>query len=49
MLRMICSDTVEQREAALAVLEPMQQSDFEGIYEAMEGLPVTIRFLDQVF
>ena len=43
---MICSDTVEQREAALAVLEPMQQSDFEGIYEAMEGLPVTIRFLD---
>ena len=44
--RMICSDTVEQREAALAVLEPMQQSDFEGIYEAMEGLPVTIRFLD---
>jgi len=44
--RMICSDTVEQREAALAVLEPMQQSDFEGIYEAMEGCPVTIRFLD---
>ncbi len=44
--RMICSDTVEQREAALAVLEPMQQSDFEGIYEAMEGRPVTIRFLD---
>ena len=44
--RMICSDTVEQREAALAVLEPMQQGDFEGIYEAMEGLPVTIRFLD---
>ena len=44
--RMICSDTVEQREAALAILEPMQQSDFEGIYEAMEGCPVTIRFLD---
>ena len=44
--RMICSDTVEEREAALAVLEPMQQSDFEGIYEAMEGCPVTIRFLD---
>ena len=44
--KMICSDTVEQREEALAVLEPMQQSDFEGIYEAMEGYPVTIRFLD---
>ena len=44
--RMICSDTAEQREAALAVLEPMQQGDFEGIYEAMEGCPVTIRFLD---
>ena len=43
---MICSDTVEQRERALAKLEPMQQSDFEGIYEAMEGCPVTIRFLD---
>ena len=43
---MICSDTVEQREKALAKLEPMQQSDFEGIYEAMEGNPVTIRFLD---
>ncbi len=43
---MICSDTVEQREKALAKLEPMQQSDFEAIYEAMEGLPVTIRFLD---
>ena len=43
---MICSDTVEQREKALSKLEPMQQSDFEGIYEAMEGLPVTIRFLD---
>ncbi len=43
---MICSDTVEEREKALAKLEPMQQSDFEGIYEAMEGMPVTIRFLD---
>ena len=43
---MICSDTVEQREAALAKLEPMQQSDFEALYEAMEGNPVTIRFLD---
>ncbi|MCI8813315.1 MAG: pyruvate, phosphate dikinase, partial [Oscillibacter sp.] len=43
---MICSDTVEQRERALAKLEPMQQGDFEGIYEAMEGCPVTIRFLD---
>ena len=44
--QMICSDTVEQREKALAKLEPMQQGDFEGIYEAMEGCPVTIRFLD---
>ena len=43
---MICSDDREQREKALAKLEPMQQSDFEGIYEAMEGCPVTIRFLD---
>ena len=43
---MICSDTVEQREKALEKLEPMQQSDFEGIYEAMEGCPVTIRYLD---
>ena len=43
---MICSDTVEQRKVALAKLEPMQQGDFEGIYEAMEGNPVTIRFLD---
>ena len=43
---MICSDTVEERVAALAKLEPMQQADFEGIYEAMEGRPVTIRFLD---
>ena len=44
--QMICSDTVEERIAALAKLEPMQQADFEGIYEAMEGNPVTIRFLD---
>ena len=44
--QMICSDTVEEREAALAKLEPMQQADFEGIYEAMQGYPVTIRFLD---
>ena len=43
---MICSDTVEQREKALAKLLPMQQGDFEDIYEAMEGNPVTIRFLD---
>jgi pyruvate,orthophosphate dikinase len=43
---MICADTVEQREKALAKLEPMQQSDFEGIYEALEGFPVTIRYLD---
>ncbi len=43
---MICSDTVEEREAALAKIEPMQQSDFEALYEALEGTPVTIRFLD---
>ena len=43
---MICSDTVEQREKALAKLEPMQQGDFEAMYEAMEGNPITIRFLD---
>ena len=43
---MICSDTKEQREKALSKLLPMQQGDFEGIYEAMEGCPVTIRFLD---
>ncbi len=43
---MICSDTVEQREKALAKLLPMQQGDFEGMYEAMEGAPITIRFLD---
>ena len=43
---MICSDTVEERVAALAKIEPMQQADFEGIYEAMGERPVTIRFLD---
>ncbi len=43
---MICSDTVEEREAALAKIEPMQQADFEGLIEALEGQPVTIRFLD---
>ena len=43
---MICSDTVEEREAALAKLEPMQQGDFEKLYEAMEGYNVTIRYLD---
>lgn len=43
---MIVAKTPEQMEAALAKLEPMQQEDFEGIYEAMEGRPVTIRYLD---
>ena len=43
---MICSDTVEQREKALAKLEPMQQSDFEKMYEALEGRSMTVRFLD---
>ena len=43
---MICSDTVEEREKALAKIEPMQQADFEGLFEALEGQPVTIRFLD---
>ena len=43
---MICSDTVEEREAALAKILPMQQGDFEALYEALEGNPVTIRFLD---
>ncbi len=43
---MICSDTLEEREAALAKILPMQQADFEGLYEAMEGQPVCIRFLD---
>ena len=43
---MICSDTVEGREKALAKILPMQQGDFEKLYEALEGCPVTIRFLD---
>lgn len=43
---MICSDTVEEREEALAKILPLQQGDFEKLYEAMEGDPVTIRFLD---
>ena len=43
---MICSDTVEEREAALDKILPMQQADFEKLYEALEGCPVTIRFLD---
>ena len=43
---MICSDTVSEREAALAKIEPMQQEDFEGLMEALGGNPVTIRFLD---
>lgn len=46
MREMIVSSTVEQREKALAKLLPMQQGDFEALYEAMEGYPVTIRFLD---
>ena len=43
---MICSDTVEEREEALAKILPYQQGDFEALYEALEGNPVTIRFLD---
>ena len=43
---MICSDTVEEREKALAKIMPYQQGDFEALYEALEGTPVTIRFLD---
>ena len=43
---MICSDTVEERKAALDKIEPMQQADFEGLFEALGGYPVTIRFLD---
>ena len=46
MREMIVSDTVEKREKALAKLLPMQQGDFEALYEALEGTPVTIRFLD---
>ena len=43
---MICAETLEEREAALAKIEPMQQADFEGLFEALYGHPVTIRFLD---
>ena len=43
---MICSDTAEERETALAKIEPYQQDDFEKLFEALEGYPVTIRFLD---
>ena len=43
---MICAETVEERETALAKIEPMQQADFEGLFEALGGHPVTIRFLD---
>ncbi|MBR6779256.1 MAG: pyruvate, phosphate dikinase [Clostridia bacterium] len=43
---MICSDTVAEREKALSKIEPMQQEDFEGLMEAMKGMPVVIRFLD---
>ena len=43
---MICSETVEERQAALEKIEPMQQADFEGLMEALKGQPVTIRFLD---
>ena len=43
---MICAETLEGREAALAKIEPMQQADFEGLFEALDGHPVTIRFLD---
>ncbi len=43
---MICSDTVAERETALAKLEPMQQGDFEAMYEALEGRPMTVRYLD---
>lgn len=43
---MICSESKEEREAALAKIEPMQQADFEGLFEALGGYPVTIRFLD---
>ncbi len=43
---MICSENVEEREAALAKIEPMQQADFEGLFEALGGQPVCIRFLD---
>ena len=44
--KMICAETLDERRAALAEIEPMQQSDFEGLFEALGGNPVTIRFLD---
>lgn len=43
---MICADTVEEREAALDKILPYQQNDFEALYEALQGFPVTIRYLD---
>lgn len=43
---MICSESIEEREEALSKILPMQQSDFEALYEALGGYPVTIRFLD---
>ena len=43
---MICAETVEERRAALAKIQPMQQADFEGLFEALGGYPVTVRFLD---
>ena len=43
---MICAETAEERKAALDKIEPMQQADFEGLFEALGGHPVTIRFLD---
>ena len=43
---MICSDTVEERKAALAKIRPMQQSDFEEMFETLQGMPMTVRFLD---
>ena len=46
MRKMILADTVEQREAALAEIEPMQQKDFEDLYEIMDGLNVNVRLLD---
>ena len=46
MRKMILADTVEQREAALAEIEPMQQKDFEELYEIMDGLNVNVRLLD---
>ncbi len=43
---MICAETIEERRAALAKIQPMQQADFEGLFEALGGYPVTVRFLD---